>query len=106
MLDDWPAWVVDFRPNRASRGAMEATRAIEKHVDQLSTGVRSAVRLRIMDGLFHERNERSTWSVGKRREVAIATSTEPIGRGAARTASEASSCKSRYRMGDESGGCL
>ena len=40
---------------------------------------------------FHERNERSTWSVGKRREVAIATGTEPIGGGAARTASGASS---------------
>jgi DNA-directed RNA polymerase specialized sigma24 family protein len=30
---------------------MEAKQAIEKHVDQLSAGARSAFRLRVMDGL-------------------------------------------------------
>ena len=30
---------------------MEAKQTIEKHVDQLSAGVRSAFRLRVMDGL-------------------------------------------------------
>ena len=91
-LDDWPGWVVDFRPNPEQVcAAMEAKEAIEKHVDQLSAGVRSAFRLRAVEGLSTERGERSTWGFGKRREVAIATSTDPIGGGAARTASEASS---------------
>jgi RNA polymerase sigma-70 factor, ECF subfamily len=51
-LDDWPAWVVDFRPNPAqARAAMEAKQAIEKHVDQLSAGAHSAFRLRVLEGL-------------------------------------------------------
>ena len=51
-LDDWPAWVVDFRPNPAQAcAAMEAKQAIEKHVDQLSAGVHSAFRLRVLEGL-------------------------------------------------------
>jgi RNA polymerase sigma factor (sigma-70 family) len=51
-LDNWPAWTVDCRPNpEQACGAMEAKQTIEKHVDQLSAGVRSAFRLRVMDGL-------------------------------------------------------
>jgi RNA polymerase sigma-70 factor (ECF subfamily) len=51
-LDDWPGWVVDFRPNPEQVcAAMEAKQAIEKHVDQLSAGVRSAFRLRVVEGL-------------------------------------------------------
>jgi RNA polymerase sigma-70 factor, ECF subfamily len=51
-LDDWPARVVDFRPNPEQVcAAMEAKQAIEKHVDQLSAGVRSAFRLRVVEGL-------------------------------------------------------
>lgn len=49
--DDWPAWIVDSRPNpEQACAAMEARQIIEKHVDQLSAGVRSAFRLREIEG--------------------------------------------------------
>jgi hypothetical protein len=51
-LDDWPTWVVDFRPNATQAcAAMEAKQAIEKHVDPLSAGVHSAFPLRVLEGL-------------------------------------------------------
>ena len=50
--DDWPAWVVDFRPNPEQVwAAMEAKQIVESHVEQLSSCLRSAFRLREMEGL-------------------------------------------------------
>jgi RNA polymerase sigma factor (sigma-70 family) len=50
--DDWPAWVVDFRPNPEQVcAAMEAKQIVERHVEQLSSCLRSAFRLREMEGL-------------------------------------------------------
>ena len=50
--DDWPAWVVDFRPNpEQACAAMEAKQIVESHVEQLSSCLRSAFRLREMEGL-------------------------------------------------------
>jgi RNA polymerase sigma factor (sigma-70 family) len=50
--DDWPAWVVDFRPNpEQACAAMEARQIVESHVQQLSTCLRSAFQLREMEGL-------------------------------------------------------
>ena len=49
--DDCPTWIVDSRPNpEQACAAMEARRIIEKHVDQLSAGMRSAFRLREIEG--------------------------------------------------------
>jgi RNA polymerase sigma-70 factor (ECF subfamily) len=49
--EDWPAWIVDSRPNpEQACAAMEARQIIEKRVDQLSAGVRSAFRLREIEG--------------------------------------------------------
>ena len=51
QLDDWSAWTVDSRPNpEQACAAMEAKQIVEKHVDQLSAGVRSAFRLREIEG--------------------------------------------------------
>jgi RNA polymerase sigma-70 factor, ECF subfamily len=50
--DDLPAWVVDFRPNPEQVcAAMEAKQIVERHVEQLSWRLRSAFRLREMEGL-------------------------------------------------------
>jgi RNA polymerase sigma-70 factor, ECF subfamily len=50
--DDWPAWLVDCRPNpEQACAAMEAKQIVESHVKQLSSGLRSAFRLREMEGL-------------------------------------------------------
>ena len=50
--DDWPAWGVDFRPNpEQACAAMEAKQIVESHVEQLSSCLRSAFRLREMEGL-------------------------------------------------------
>ena len=50
--DDWPAWVVDFRANpEQACAAMEAKQIVESHVEQLSSCLRSAFRLREMEGL-------------------------------------------------------
>ena len=52
QLDNWPTSVVDYRPNpEQACAAMEAKQIVEKHIDQLSSGVRSAFRLREMEGL-------------------------------------------------------
>src|SRR5207302_9845070 len=50
--DDWPAWVVDFRPTPGQAcGAMEAKQMVESHVEELSSCLRAAFRLREMEGL-------------------------------------------------------
>ena len=50
--DDWPASVVDFRPNpEQTCAAMEAKQIVASHVEQLSSCLRSAFRLREMEGL-------------------------------------------------------
>ncbi len=52
QLDDWPARIVDFRPNpEQACAAMEIKQIVEKHLNQLSPGVRSAFRLRVIEGL-------------------------------------------------------
>jgi RNA polymerase sigma factor (sigma-70 family) len=50
--DDWPAWVVDLRPNPEQVcAAMEAKQIVESHVEQLSSCLRPAFRLREIEGL-------------------------------------------------------
>ena len=50
--DDWPARVIDFRPNpEQACAAMEAKQIVENHVEQLSSCLRSAFQLREMEGL-------------------------------------------------------
>ena len=52
QLDNWPTSVVDYRPNPEQACAtMEAKQIVEKHIEQLSSGLRSAFRLREMEGL-------------------------------------------------------
>jgi RNA polymerase sigma-70 factor (ECF subfamily) len=51
-LKDWPAWGVDCRPNpEQACAAMEAKQIVETHIEQLSLGLRTAFRLREMEGL-------------------------------------------------------
>ncbi len=51
-LDDWPAWVIDHRPNpEQACAATEAKQVVERHIEQLPSGVRSAFWLREMEGL-------------------------------------------------------
>ena len=51
-LDDWPDWAVDSRPNpEQACAAMEAKQIVERRIEQLSSGLRSAFRLREMEGL-------------------------------------------------------
>lgn len=50
--DDWSAGVMDHRPNpEQACAAMEAKQIVESHVEQLSSCLRSAFRLREMEGL-------------------------------------------------------
>ena len=51
-LGDWPDWGVDRHPSPEQACAvMEAKQIVESHIKQLSSGLRSAFRLREMEGL-------------------------------------------------------
>ena len=50
--DNWLAWGVDSRPNpEQACAAMEAKQIVETHIEQLSSVLRTAFRLREMQGL-------------------------------------------------------
>jgi len=105
-LDDCPAWVVDFRPNRAQAcAAMEAKQAIEKHVSFQRECIPhfASAYWRVFP-----RKRREKYLGFRLDDVfhMIATGTDPIGGGAETTASDASSRNSRYRMGEDSSSCL